>query len=123
MNDFENELRKQPIRQVTGHWRTQILKEARAARTLNRELQPWWAVLLWPSPKAWGALAAAWVMIVGFSVATRESSAPEEKQRATQIRMAMEEKRQLQVEIEEASLRLDQQPKPRSEAAYDSRSA
>jgi hypothetical protein len=35
----------------------------------------------------------------------------------------MEEKRKLQVEIEEASLRLEQQPKPRSEGIHDNRSA
>jgi len=123
MNEFENELKKQPIRPVPEHWRAQILREARATDTLKRELQPWWAALLWPSPKAWATLAASWAVMIGFSVATRESRAPEERQQATQIRMAMEEKRRLQVEIEEASLRLEQQPKPRSEGMHDSRSA
>jgi hypothetical protein len=114
MNDFENELKKQPIRPVPEHWRAQILQQA-SANTLKRELQPWWAALLWPSPRAWGALAAAWIVMAAFGVATRETSAPRENAQATQIRIAMEEKRRLQAEIEEASLRIDPQPKPRSE--------
>ena len=52
MNDFENELKKQPLRRVPESWRAQILRGA-GADTLKREHQPWWAVLLWPSPKAW----------------------------------------------------------------------
>ena len=114
MNDFESELKKQPVRPVPEHWRGQILQQA-SANTLKRELQPWWAALLWPSPKAWGALAAAWILMVAFGVATRETGAASESAHATQIRIAMEEKRRLQAEIEEASLRIDPQPKPRSE--------
>ena len=123
MNEFESELKKQPIRQVPEHWRAQILREAGSRGRSPSQDQPWWSALLWPSPKAWATLAASWAVMIGFSVATRESRAPEEKQQATQIRMAMEEKRRLQVEIEEASLRLEQQPKPRSEGMHDSRSA
>ncbi|HKQ38530.1 MAG TPA: hypothetical protein VJ063_10665 [Verrucomicrobiae bacterium] len=123
MNDFENELKKQPIRRVPEHWRTQILREAGSRGRSSSHDQPWWAALLWPSPKAWATLVAAWMVIIGFSVATRESSAPEEKQQTTQIRMAMEEKRRLRIDIEEASLRLEQQPKPRSEGMHDNRSA
>jgi len=119
MNDFESELKKQPIRQVPEHWRAQILREAGSPS----RGQPWWSALLWPSPKAWATLAASWAVMIGFSMATRESSTPPEKQQATQIRMAMEEKRRLQVEIEEVSLRLEQQPKPRSEGMHDNRSA
>ena len=123
MNDeFEKELKKQPIRQVPEHWRAQILREAKA-NTLKRELQPSWAGLLWPSPKAWATLAAAWMFLISFGVATRESGAPKEAPEATQLRMAMEEKRRLQAEIEEASLRVEQQPKPRSENAAASKSA
>ena len=120
MNDFENELRKQPIRRVPEHWRSQILASRGCALP---QADPWWAALLWPSPKAWGTLAAAWALMICFSVATREATGPTEKQEATQIRMAVEAKRRLQTEIEEASLRLDPQPKPRSDNAAMSQSA
>ena len=116
MNDFEDQLKKQPIRRVPEHWRAQILNEAGPReRSSPSNSEPWWVALLWPSPKAWGTLATAWALMACFSVATRESSAPEEKPQAARMRMAMEEKRRLQAEIEEASLRIEQQPKPRSE--------
>ena len=120
MSDFESELKKQSIRPVPEHWRAQILAGARMSK---RERQPWWTALLWPSPKAWATLAAAWVLMAAFSVATREASAPAENAHAAQIRIAMEEKRRLQAEIEEASLRVDLQPKPRSERGTSSKSA
>ena len=121
MNDFESELKKQPIRRMPEHWRGQILKDGE--RTLKRELQPWWSALLWPSPKAWGALAAAWVVMMAFGALTQESNSAAERPEATQIRVAMEEKRRLQAEIEEASLRLPQEPKPRSENISGSKAA
>ena len=122
MNDFEEELKKQPIRPVPGYWRAQFLAAAHSQTRSRPKQEPWWAVLLWPSPKAWGALAAAWVVMIGFGAATRESNPNGEAPEATQIRMAMEEKRQLQAEIEEASLRLDPQPKPRSARIVETKS-
>ena len=122
MNDFESELKKQPIRRVPEHWRAQILREAGSrARAASRD-RAWWTALLWPSSRAWGALAAAWIMMIGFSVATRESAAQDEGSEPKQIRMAMEEKRRLAAEVEEASLRLESQPKPRSERSAGTRS-
>ncbi|HTD88170.1 MAG TPA: hypothetical protein VK850_16465 [Candidatus Binatia bacterium] len=125
MNDFEDELKKQPIRRVPEHWRAQILREAgsRERSAPNGcHNEPWWAALLWPSPKAWGALAATWVVMIGFSVANRESGAREEGPQPAQIRMVMEEKRRLQADVEEASLHLEQQPKPRSERSAETKS-
>jgi len=104
MNDFENELKKQPLRRVPEHWRAQILREAGSRGRSPSRTAPWWTALLWPSPKAWGTLAAAWAMMIMFSIATRERSVSEEVPQATQIRMAVEEKRRLQAEIEEASM-------------------
>ncbi len=115
MNDFEHELKKQPIRPVPQHWRAQILTAAAASDAPKLERQPWWTMLLWPSPKAWGTLAAAWAFMACVSVATRDSAPTQERPEATQMRMAMEEKRVLQAEIEQASLQIDAQPKPRSE--------
>ena len=123
MNDFESELKKQPIRRVPEHWRAQILREAGSPGHSPSHDQPWWAALLWPSPKAWGALVAAWAVMMGFSVANRESSARDEGAEAAQVRMAMEEKRRLQAEVEEASLRFEEQPKPRSERSGNTKSA
>lgn len=118
MNDFENELKKQPLRQVPEHWRKQILAAAQVARAEKSPRWSWWD-LLWPSPKAWGALAAAWIILIGFNLALREETRSGESPEAAQIRMAMEQKRHLQAEIEEASLQVNREaPKPRSEAVH-----
>lgn len=117
MNDFENELKKLPLRPVPPHWRAQILSRA-SSDSQERDDQPWWVPLLWPSPKAWGTLAAAWVLLFCFNLANRDSGSRLESPEAAQIRMAVQERRELQAELEQAALRLeDQPPKPRSQAA------
>src|SRR5688500_4522565 len=123
MNEFEHGLRNQPLRRVPEHWRAQILRAA-SANTPKPEPRPWWAALLWPSPRAWATLAAAWARMVCFSIAARDAKPSEEPSHATQIRMAMEEKRRLQSEIEEASLHAQtQNPSPRSAICYGEKSA
>ena len=126
MNEFEqfaHELKSQPLRRVPEHWREQILRAA-SADTLKRERQPWWAALLWPSPKAWATLAAAWALIICFSVVTHERSGPEESRAAAQVRMAMEEKRRLQSDIEQSLLHAQtQNPSPRSAISHGEKSA
>jgi hypothetical protein len=121
MNDFEDELKKQRVRHVPEHWRGQILAAADLQGCSRFQNEPWWVILLWPSPKAWGALAAAWIVMIGFGALTRESNVTGDAPEASQIRVAMEEKRRLQAEIEEASLRLHQEPKPRSENTLGSK--
>jgi hypothetical protein len=127
MNDFENELKKQRLRAVPEHWRAQILRAASADMlkhehqpdTLKREHQPWWMALLWPSPKAWGTMAVVWVAMVCLHIASKGPAEPARRPEAVQIQMAVEEKRRLQAEIEEAAVRLDMEsPKPRSEATH-----
>jgi hypothetical protein len=122
MNEFENELKKQPLRRVPGHWRAQILGEVGSRARAPSQVTPWWTALLWPSPKAWGALAAAWALMIGFNILTREPSASEPMPHTLQVRMAMEEKRRLQAEIEEASVQRES-PKPRTEITRYARPA
>jgi len=57
MNDFEHELSSQPLRRPPPEWRAGILSGA------ARIVEPsWtWQSWFWPSPMAWGALAAVWV--------------------------------------------------------------
>jgi len=66
-DDFENQLRKVPMRGIPAEWRGEIfgrLKEKRGN---------WWRDLLWPHPLAWAALVCIWVGI-GFAVADGSSS-------------------------------------------------
>ena len=123
MNEFEDELKSRPLRRVPEHWRAQILRAASATAPRHKH-HPWWAALLWPSPKAWVTLAAAWALMACFSAATREGAVPRQSPESDQIRMAVEEKRRLQSEIEEASLQArTENPSPRSAVSHGEKSA
>lgn len=95
-SEFEKQLRRQPVKEIPGDWRAEILSTARAAQpashvsritchegwlaTLNHQL----ATLLWPNQKAWAGLAAVWVVIFvlnhsaqdGTAVVVAKKSAP-----------------------------------------------
>ena len=57
MNDFEHQLSQQPLRTPPPEWRAEILVAAAKISTPDWTWRDW----MWPSPKAWGALAAVWV--------------------------------------------------------------
>lgn len=87
MNDeqdqLERRLRRQPLRQVPPEWRAEILAAAREAQPSHHEPRithhSWLSTLnaqltafFWPNPKAWAGLAALWVAIIAFNLATHE---------------------------------------------------
>src|SRR5690349_9218252 len=78
--NFEQQLKRQVIKQVPEAWREEILSEAQRA-CLTNALRPAGAsalyafkarvlALLWPSPAAWAALAAVWLAIAVFNIKT-----------------------------------------------------
>jgi len=74
-DEFEQKLSAQPWQEVPPSWRREILHAARQASRAEKEpvAIKFWIVLsdwLWPSPKAWAGLAAAWIFIglVNFSL-------------------------------------------------------
>ena len=75
MNEFENQLARQPLKSVPTEWRAQILRDARAQMSQDvsdsgsRSLS-WLRELFWPCPRAWGALAAVWIVIAVFKITT-----------------------------------------------------
>ena len=84
-SEFEKKLRRQPVKEIPGDWRAEILSAARAAQsaphaslvtqhgwlsTLNSQL----STFFWPHPKAWAGLAAVWVCIVALNFSTRDTS-------------------------------------------------
>ena len=98
-DDFETRLQRQPMRQIPGAWREQILSAARqasparhappvlrsstaeggrtthhalASRSLLSTFNHQFSTLLWPHPTAWAGLAAAWLVIIGINLATRD---------------------------------------------------
>jgi hypothetical protein len=67
MDEFEKFLSKQPMRELPSAWRNEIL----LALPRSKAARPRWQEWLWPSPLAWAALAAVWIVIVGLNLATR----------------------------------------------------
>ncbi|MGC8991792.1 MAG: hypothetical protein ACP5MD_16880 [Verrucomicrobiia bacterium] len=67
---FEDYLRRQPLRGTPPGWRRSILDEAANAsstRARSGSSKRWAQALvgwMWPRPTAWAALAAAWVAIL-----------------------------------------------------------
>lgn len=80
MDDFEQRLQRQPLRQVPTAWREEILAAAEAAgsprlSTLeSRPLSSWWRELLWPCPQAWAGLAAVWLVILAVNFSLRDET-------------------------------------------------
>ena len=75
-DEFEKRLKKQTIRSIPTEWREEILKttssEGKTTEKLtkSRATPSLWRQWFWPSPIAWGALAAMWVVIIGLNMAT-----------------------------------------------------
>jgi hypothetical protein len=82
-DEFEQRLRRQPLRPAPAQWRDEILvaaqtsgsprptprPRARFLPTLTSRL----AGLLWPSPKAWAGLATIWAVMLAMQFSTREA--------------------------------------------------
>ena len=72
MDEFEQFLKKQPLREVPPAWRAEILP----TDAQSKAVQPaWWREWLWPSPVAWAGFACVWVVILMLNVATRPLAA------------------------------------------------
>src|ERR1035441_3047976 len=116
--DFEKRLQRQPLRQIPGEWREEILSAAREAslpqhaprttqhvspaRSLLSTLHHQLLTLLWPHPTAWAGLAAVWLVILGINLTTRDASTVIAKHASPvspQVFMAFQEQQRLLVEL------------------------
>jgi hypothetical protein len=82
MNEFEQKISRQSLRQIPGEWRAKILAAVNSpARrieanpvsflsTLNHQL----STLLWPHPKAWAGLATVWIFILVVNFSMRDAT-------------------------------------------------
>jgi hypothetical protein len=85
MEQFEQRLSRQPLRQVPREWREEILAAARDEQTarhpspgtrhsllstINSQL----STIFWPHPKAWAGLAAIWVLILTVNFSMRDKT-------------------------------------------------
>jgi hypothetical protein len=84
MDDFEQKLQRQPLRQIPGEWREEFLAAAtgQGSRVVGREQEGRWpstlvsrlSSLLWPHPKAWAGLAAIWIVILAVDFSLRDKT-------------------------------------------------
>ena len=117
-DDFEQRVQRQPLRQLPGEWRQEILSAARQASspyhasrithhappspsllsTIHHQL----STLLWPHPVAWAGLAAVWVAILGINLTTRDASTAVAKHASPvspQVFLAFQEQERLLTEL------------------------
>jgi hypothetical protein len=132
-DEFEKRLQRQPLRQVPGEWRQQILSAARqaslpehasrttqhapASASLLSTIHHQLSTLLWPHPVAWAGLAAVWLMILGINLTTQDAStmiAKHASPASPQVFMAFQEQERLLSElIGPSDTPVAEQPKPR----------
>ena len=117
-DDFETRLQRQPMRQIPGKWRGDILSTARqvspaehaprtthhalASRSLLSTLNHQLSTLLWPHPTAWAGLAAVWLVILGINLTTRDPATVAARHAAPvspQVFMAFQEQERLLTEL------------------------
>jgi hypothetical protein len=84
-DELEKKLSRQPLRTVPTEWRKEILAiacTAQLSRPASRiphhglfsTLAARLSSVLWPHPRAWAALAAAWVLILALDFSTHDTS-------------------------------------------------
>jgi hypothetical protein len=111
-DQFEERLRRQPLKKAPPAWRGEILAAARMAARPDAAGGTRWRqrgrvrtfvpspdaalgdgdiaarcpypvrALLWPHPKAWAGLAALWLVVIGLNLAAREPGRREAVRRA-----------------------------------------
>lgn len=63
-------------REVVATVRDQSAREAKQIAATDRRQNGvnWWRQLIWPGPRAWGALAAVWILIFALKLSTRDET-------------------------------------------------
>jgi len=82
MNEYEQKLSRQSLKEIPGEWRAEILANCRGSKVEGREQESRWpstlvsrlSTIFWPHPKAWAGLAAAWIFIFALNFSMRETS-------------------------------------------------
>jgi hypothetical protein len=80
MSDLEDELRKLQPANPPAAWRRDILARCASAVQAESEVtSTGWRAWLWPSPLAWGALAAVWFVLGIIDVASPQAPLAEHR--------------------------------------------
>lgn len=138
MNDFEQKLSRQSLRQIPAEWRAEIVGQASSLSSFEKAkktetgkmpvLLLVWRELLWPHPKAWAGLAAIWIFIfaVNFSVRDKtplvaEKSLPPSPEVIAELRQQRLLFAQLMgsTETHDADRQKSFLPRPRTERSFE----
>jgi hypothetical protein len=124
MDNFEQKLQRQPLRQIPAEWRAEILREGRRVAvaeiehtdTVSLPKLNWRAVLtslFWPHPRAWAGLAAVWILILAVDFSLRdpapvmaEKSAPS----SPEVMVELRQQQRLLVELMGSSQTREAEP-------------
>ena len=102
-SEFENLLRRQPLRQIPGEWRAEILAASRPAPRASRLREILSTFNLQPSTAfRWAALAAAWVVILVLNHAARDTASVKMAKSAPpppQVLLALAEQKKMFAEL------------------------
>jgi hypothetical protein len=115
-SDFENQLQRQPMREIPPHWRAKILAATQPQPARWRE---WFQ----PFPRAWGALGAAWVVIFALHFTTPNQPRFAGNSYAPQSFAILQKQAMMMAQLlgptdaDEKAAALPAEPKPRSERA------
>ena len=112
---FEQHLSSQPMREIPGAWRAEILAAVQSAgpsHPVSRVAHPVprWRELFWPHPTAWAALAGVWLFMFGAHLAVREETPVRFAQQSPpspQMRELLKEQIQLFAELTEPKAHRD----------------
>ena len=81
MDEFEQELSRQPLRQAPADWRREILAAAVPAAShldprasLLLTLREKLSAILWPCPEAWAGLAAVWIFVIALNYSMQDNA-------------------------------------------------
>jgi hypothetical protein len=141
MDDFEQKLRRQPLRQIPGHWREAILRTAQqhACSVCQvpqplpmRALRTIWRELFQPCRCAWSGMTALWLIFWFVNAHTQLADTSTRMAASTRpgserIRLFEEQRRVLveltgPIDLSPAQPSRRAQPKPRSERRLETRS-
>jgi hypothetical protein len=110
-DDFEQRLRRQPLRQLPSAWREEIL----VAADVNRRTAPvrkltfaaafpvlLWRELIWPCRRIWVGLAPVWVALLIFNATHSDHNQPQTARSTMppgEMRLALQEQQRILAEI------------------------
>ena len=124
-DDFERRLSEQPMKALPQEWRAEILGNVQpCAKATPTRKAGGWHEWFWPSPVAWGALAAMWVAAICLNAVSREPVSKQAKADRPVVtwQMALNRQRELEAALsmfDEPPAPVDRPksfvPKPRSE--------